>query len=199
MFCMDSVNFWQMHNQSFDNIHVQQCMPHIPSDKDITFEDSNPTFESDFASSKSHSVAWHLVINEQFSKTWHFTLSYNKLLGWVPTSSTLPKGRNTYTRWPEDQSNILFNFVEDLIKNSLQEIPIPLDQIPPTPCGPTPPGLKHHSDGEHSGYDSEDNMARNQTIVMPWMSQGYLNLPGPSLEFPKWPEILLSKFDLDKA
>jgi hypothetical protein len=35
-----------MHDQSSDNILVQQHLPHISSEQEITFEDSNPTFES---------------------------------------------------------------------------------------------------------------------------------------------------------
>jgi hypothetical protein len=45
-FCMDTIKLRQMLGQSSENIIVQQHFPHIPSERDITFEDSSPAFES---------------------------------------------------------------------------------------------------------------------------------------------------------
>ena len=98
-----------------------------------------------------------------------------------------------------NQSNVLPDSVEDLVDAALQEIILPLDQIPSTPLRPTPLGSEHHSEGEHFGYDSDDIMDGNQNVFPAWMPQGALNLPELMHEMPKHLERLLLKFDLDKA
>jgi len=47
---MVSINLLQSHGQSSNNTLIQQCKPHISFEKEITFKDSNPTFESDTGS-----------------------------------------------------------------------------------------------------------------------------------------------------
>jgi hypothetical protein len=44
----------------------------------------------------------------------------------------------------------------------MHAIPTPLDQIPPTPHGPTPPNSKNNFDAEHSLSNSDDNMGENR-------------------------------------
>jgi hypothetical protein len=63
------------------------------------------------------------------------------------------------------------NSVEYLIEVAFQEIPHPLDQIPPTPLDSNTPRSEPHSKSEG---DEEENphMAGNQNVILPWMSQG---------------------------
>jgi hypothetical protein len=118
------------------------------------------------------------------------------LIGHLLVTFALPRRRATQT--PINQSNVHINFVEDLVDISLQEIPHPLDQIPPTPLGSNSSRFEPH-------YESEEdnklnlNMDGNQNIIPKWMSWGALNFPRKIHDFPKCLEILLPKFDIDKS
>jgi hypothetical protein len=109
-----------------------------------------------------------------------------KLLGFFLISSTLPRRRVTHVNKPLNHSNVLVDSIEDLVEVSLQEIPLPLGQIHPTPLDSI-----QHSNGEHSEFDSYDNMAHNGNQIPTWISQGDINLLGLMHEFPKCPERLL--------
>jgi hypothetical protein len=52
--------------------------------------------------------------------------------------------------------------MENLIKTALQDIHVPLDQIPPTPPIPTTPGSENNCYGEHLESDFDESMGENR-------------------------------------
>jgi hypothetical protein len=79
------------------------------------------------------------------------------LIGLLLIAYELPRRR--VIRRPFNQSNILINYVEDVVEVTLQEIPQPLDQIPHTPPGSTPP-----SPDSKSRYNVEEDIEGNPTM-----------------------------------
>jgi hypothetical protein len=149
-----------MYGISYDNILVQQHFPHISFEQEITFEDSNPTFESAIASLENQPEAWYHIPNKAFFETCCITCLYAKLLGQLPIYLSLPRRRASRIRRHEKWDNIIVDFVEDLIETALQEIHVPLDKTPLTP-GPTPLGSRHNFDNEHSISNSENSLGEN--------------------------------------
>jgi hypothetical protein len=96
----------------------------------------NPTFKSVIGSPGNQPEARYPLPNEEFVKTLRITRSYAKILGKLHTTSTLLRMRDTYMRQPENMDIIILEFIEDLIQTTLQDVLVPLDQIPPTPIGP---------------------------------------------------------------
>jgi len=68
-------------------------LPHISYKHEITFEDSNHAFESDSTSHEAHLKAWYPIPNEEFVETPRITHLYTKLIGKLPTTSTLLRRR----------------------------------------------------------------------------------------------------------
>jgi hypothetical protein len=65
----------------------------INLEQEITYEDTNPNFDSATGSPETHSETWFHVPQEEFSETHHITCTYTKLLGKIPTTSELPEGK----------------------------------------------------------------------------------------------------------
>jgi hypothetical protein len=111
---MASTNFRQSLGHSFDKFLVENWLPHIPSEQEITFEDSNPTFESVVGNPETNPKSWYIVPNTEFVETRCITHYFAKLLGRLPIASTLPKRRATQR--PLDQPNVLVDSIEDLVE-----------------------------------------------------------------------------------
>jgi hypothetical protein len=60
--------------------------PHINLERDVTFEETNPTFRNVVGNPKTQIETWFLVPYEEFTETHPINRAYAKFLGKLPTT-----------------------------------------------------------------------------------------------------------------
>jgi hypothetical protein len=86
------------HGQSSERNPILTLFPHRNPEQEITYEDTNPNFESATGSPETHTETWFHVPQEEFIETHCITHAYTKLLGKLPTTSELPRRKDTHVR-----------------------------------------------------------------------------------------------------
>jgi hypothetical protein len=104
------------------------------------------------------------VPQEEFSETRHITRAYTKLLGKFPTTSELPRRKETCVQRPNTHPDIYIDSIDDLIETALQEVPVPLSRVTHTLVEP-----EDNLEGENPKINLEQIMGehRDQRIVIP--------------------------------
>jgi hypothetical protein len=90
-------------------------------------------FHGATGSPETHSETWYQIPYEGFIETRRITHAYAKFIGKLPITSKLPQRGVACINQPSNKSNVLLDYVEDLIETSLQDVPVPLSQIPHNP------------------------------------------------------------------
>jgi hypothetical protein len=84
---MAYINKLHNHGQSSKNTHGPTLFPNINIEHEVTFEYTNPAFESAIGSPETHMETWFHVPNEEFTETHCITWAYAKQVGRLPTTS----------------------------------------------------------------------------------------------------------------
>jgi hypothetical protein len=106
---------------STSNPNSQPTMfPQVKSEQEFIYEDSKDNFKSDFSSPEIHYDTWFRIPQEELHETCRITRADVKLLGKLPTSSELPRRKETCVQRPSTYPNFYIDFVDDLIETTLQ-------------------------------------------------------------------------------
>jgi hypothetical protein len=125
---MAYINDLHNRNQSSGNNPTPSLFPRVESEQEVTYEDSKPNFGSASGSLETHSETWFRIPREEFSETHRITRAYTKLLGKLPTTSELPRRKETHVERPKTHPDIYVDYVDDLIETTLQEVQGPLSE-----------------------------------------------------------------------
>jgi hypothetical protein len=103
--------------------------PQVKSKEEVICKDSKDNFRSAFGSPKIHTKTWFHIPQEELHETRRITRSYAKMIGKLPTTSELPRRKETRVERPNTEPNFYLNSVENLIEDSLQEVLVPLSRF----------------------------------------------------------------------